>query len=339
MLRQKLLMPLWASDTNRTPMPCADLASRAHRPSASRRQLHLAAALVLPILAAASPAVATADAASEQHACLRCHAMETIAYRDPQTWEIVDLSLDAHKLSHSVHGEMACTECHRRSYRRYPHPEQAERESFSCVGCHADDPVSATYDFNAIDAEYARSVHVAPGAKRAETFSCHSCHDPHAFNVSRVGQEIAEIVRDGNQVCISCHKRVQDPLSGSHDWLPKRDQHWSSVRCVACHTPVSDDASKRISHQILAAEDSNRACVSCHSKDASLLNSLYAYRSEEELARQGLFSKALFNDAYIIGMSRNPTLDRISLAILALTLLVLTGHGLLRYRAYRRRNG
>lgn len=264
--------------------------------------------------------------------------METIAYRDPQTREIVDLSLDPLALSHSVHGEMACTECHRRSYRRYPHPQQAERESFNCVGCHADDAISATYDFNKIDAEYARSVHVAPGAKRAEEFSCHSCHDPHVFDVSRVGQEIAEIVRDGNQVCVSCHKRVQDPLSGSHDWLPKRDQHWSAVRCVECHTPVSDTPA-RISHQILPAEDSNRACVACHSKDASLLNSLYAYRSEEELARQGLLSKALFNEAYIIGMSRNPTLDRISLVIIALTLLVLAGHGLARYLTHRRRNG
>lgn len=290
---------------------------------------------ILMLLGPGRPAAAV-EAEKENRACLRCHAMETIAYRDPVSREIVDLSIDPRLLPHSVHGELACTECHRKSYRRYPHPEEAERESFSCVGCHEDDPAEATYQLKTLESEYARSIHVAPGAKHADRFSCHSCHDPHVFKVSRVGTEIAQVVRDGNEVCLSCHEKARDPQLGSHAWLPKRDAHWAAVRCVDCHTPLADDPS-RISHQILAAEDSNRDCVACHSRDARLLNRLYQYRSEEDLARRGLFAKAIFNEAYIVGMSRSPLVDWISLLIIGLTLLVLTAHGLGRYLAHRRR--
>ncbi len=278
----------------------------------------------------------TTELDSQARDCLRCHAMETLAYRDPETGEILDLAVDPRLLSHSVHGEMACTECHRRSYRRYPHPEQAGRETFSCVGCHEDDPEDATYQFLSIEEEYARSVHVAPGASEAEDFSCHSCHDPHVFRVSRVGKEIGQVVRDDNRVCMSCHRELTDPLDTTHAWLPKRDAHWASVRCLECHTPPSDRA-ERVSHQILPAEDSARDCVGCHSSDARLLNRLYHYRSQEDLARKGLIAKALFNEAYVVGMSRNPTLDALSLLVIGLTLLGLTAHGVGRYLTYRRR--
>ncbi len=300
----------------------------------------LTAMLLLVIAASALSRAAGAAvvAAPDNRACLRCHAMATLAYRDRQTGDIVDLAVNPGQFATSVHGEMACTECHRRAYRRYPHPAGERPESLSCVGCHEDDdPDAATYHFKAIEAEYDQSVHVAPGAKGAGRFSCHTCHDPHAFAVSRPGKPMVEVVQDGNAICLTCHGKVVDALRDSHVWLPKREMHWAAVRCLDCHTPAPETPDGRLSHRILSAADSARHCITCHARDSDLLTRLQQYRPEADQAPRGLLARALFNESYVVGMSRNPALDALSLGILALTLLALIAHGTGRYLTYRRR--
>lgn len=296
----------------------------------------------IPILALA---VATAPAAGESEAvdnaaCLRCHAMTTLAYRDPGTGDLIDLAIDPHSLAHSAHRELACVDCHEGGFERYPHPEDAAGRQLSCLGCHErhDDALERVERFKTINTEYERSAHALSESEKTADFNCHSCHDPHRFRASAVGEDIAAIVRDDNRVCLSCHAALRDPLTGHHAWLPNRDKHWDAVRCLDCHTPLSDTG-ELVSHRILTAEDSNRDCVSCHSREPRLLDRLYRYRSEEDLANRGWLDKAVFNDAYVVGMSRSPLLDRLSLLVIGLTLLVLAAHGYGRYRAYRRTKG
>lgn len=300
--------------------------------------LALSGALLLTLVATASPAMDETPT-PENKSCLRCHAMATLAYRDPGTGEIVDLAVDPLALSHSVHGELDCIDCHEGDFDRYPHPSDAANETLSCLGCHEkDDTQDNIARYQSIDAEYAESIHATSDSTEAKGFSCHSCHDPHGFRASQVGEEIAAIVRDDNRVCLSCHEKVRDPLSDPHAWLPNREKHWNAVRCLDCHTPLSDNG-KTVSHQVLKAEDSNRDCVNCHSRESSLLNRLYQYRSEEDLATKGWLNKAVFNDAYVVGMSRNATLDLLGLTVIGLTLLVLAAHGFGRYKAYQRTKG
>ncbi|NCC28467.1 MAG: nitrate reductase [Gammaproteobacteria bacterium] len=272
-----------------------------------------------------------AEAAADRHACLRCHAMPTLAYRNPETGEIVDLSIDREGLAHSVHGELACIDCHRRSYRRYPHPDRPAPGDLDCIGCHEDDDRNLSRGWVDIDAEFKRSVHAVSDSPKAAGFSCHSCHDPHRFRPAAVGEPLVQIVRNHNAVCLSCHEKLVAPYSNSHDWLPNRDAHWGSVRCVDCHTPVALFAS----HDILPAAESEQNCVSCHSANPQLLARLYHFRSEEDIARSGLLAKAVFNEAYVVGMSRSPALDRLSLIIMGLTVLLLAVHGVGRYLARR----
>ncbi|WP_296806336.1 cytochrome c3 family protein [Thiocapsa sp.] len=276
-----------------------------------------------------------AEAAADRHACLRCHAMSTLGYRDPDDGEIVDLSIDREGLAHSVHGELACIDCHRRSYRRYPHPDRPAPGDLDCIGCHEDENQNLSRGWVDIDAEFKRSVHAVSDSPRVEGFSCHSCHDPHRFRPAAVGEPIVQIVRNHNEVCLSCHEKLIAPSSTSHGWLPNRDAHWTSVRCVDCHTPVAVFAN----HEVLPAEKSEKNCVSCHSADPQLLARLYQFRSEEDIARRGLLAKAVFNEAYVVGMSKSPALDRLSLAIIGLMVLLLAAHGVGRYlvrRANRR---
>ncbi|SDW32430.1 cytochrome c3 family protein [Thiocapsa roseopersicina] len=275
------------------------------------------------------------EAASDRHGCLRCHAMPTLAYRNPESGEIVDLSIDREGLAHSVHGELACIDCHRRSYRRYPHPDRPAPGDLDCIGCHEDDDQNLSRGWVDIDAEFKRSVHAVSDSPKAVGFSCHSCHDPHRFRPAAVGEPIAQIVRNHNEVCLSCHGKLIAPTNTSHDWLPNRDAHWASVRCVECHTPVADFAN----HEVLPAEKSEKNCVSCHSANPQLLARLYHFQSEEDIARSGLLAKAVFNEAYVVGMSKSPALDRLSLAIMGLMVLLLAAHGVGRYlvrRANRR---
>jgi hypothetical protein len=269
--------------------------------------------------------------AGDQHACLRCHAMTNLAYRNPADGRIIDLSVDGGAFRHSIHGGLACVDCHLDSYRRYPHPELPAPGDLDCIGCHREDDKDLVRNWLDLAAQFKRSVHAVSKAPEAAGFSCHSCHDPHRFRPATVGEPIAAIVRSHNQVCLSCHQGLIVPASLSHGWLPNRNAHWDAVRCVDCHTPVAPPAN----HEILAAAQSAKQCVECHSTDSQLLVRLYHYQSQEDIARRGLIAKAVYNEAYVIGMSKSPALDRISLMLMGLLVLLLAAHGVGRYLARR----
>ncbi|MEN8216520.1 MAG: cytochrome c3 family protein [Pseudomonadota bacterium] len=251
--------------------------------------------------------------------CLRCHGMETLAYRDTITGKVVNLYVNPQQYRQSNHKRLECTTCHTADYSHYPHPDNSE--NLYCLDCHKDDPKFTPYRFTEIEQAFKNSIHAI---QFPTEFSCFSCHDPHQFKVSRVGEDISEIVRYDNEICLNCHAS----LLISHQWLPNQTLHWRSIRCIECH----------FSHKILPAKESVKNCVECHSKEATLLSRLYKYRSQEDLQKTGWFNKAVFNNAYIIGMSRNETIDRWSLIILVLTICGLFAHGLGRFLATKARS-
>jgi nitrate/TMAO reductase-like tetraheme cytochrome c subunit len=270
----------------------------------------------------------------DSQACMRCHWMETMAYRDRETGEIVDLSIDSDAYRHSVHAELACSDCHARGYGRYPHRTSSADENLQCVECHEAHQDEGAPNLIGVQHEYEKSVHAV---EKGDDFSCFACHNPHDFKPAAAGKSIAEVVAQTNGTCLSCHKGLLTPVPKGHEWLPKPQAHWSSVRCLDCHTPLEGRIPERPSHHVLAAADSNQLCVECHRKGSELLSQLYNYRAEQEREQQGFFSQALYNDAYIVGMSRNAWLDGISLAIIALMILGVDAHGIGRYLAYRKR--
>ncbi|WP_246237723.1 cytochrome c3 family protein [Caldichromatium japonicum] len=272
--------------------------------------------------------------------CLRCHRMQTLAYRDRKTGEIIDLSIDPQRFARSVHGAAACIDCHEGGFDRYPHSPESLGQRLSCLGCHEQDErlSERDYRFATIRDEFNASIHATSDAPEAQGFDCHRCHDPHVFRNAQIGQPLAEIVRADNQLCLSCHEAVRKSGSGAHLWLPKRDKHWAAVRCLECHTPLTP-AGQPVSHQILAAKDSNTDCVNCHAKESRLLDRLYRYRAENDLKGRGLWSQAIFNESYVVGMSRSPLLDALGLGLIALTVLGLGAHAWGRYLAYRRFKG
>lgn len=300
--------------------------------------------LVLAMLPSAVSAVASdgsVKAASQQglfkddsQDCMRCHWMETMAYRDRETRKIVNLSIDTEAYSHSVHFELACSDCHARGYAHYPHRSSSADEDLQCVSCHEQHQDEGAPNLIGLEHEYEKSVHVT---EDVEDFSCFSCHNAHTFKPAGGREPIAEVVERTNGVCLSCHEDLLTPVPKGHEWLPRPQAHWNAVRCLDCHTPVEGRVPERPSHNVLAAAESNQLCVECHTKGSELLSQLYNYRAEQEREQKGFFSRALYNESYIVGMSRNSLLDWISLIVIFLTLLGVAAHGYARYRAYRKR--
>lgn len=311
--------------------------SRRRRASLSCRRLGLwcqggSLALMLCLWVAPVPA-----AEDRNTGCLRCHGVTALAETDalPESETELGPYVAPMAYRHSVHGEMDCAKCHRPGYRRYPHRSKGKAERLSCVGCHSDDQRSP---FSEIDQEFRASVHLAgigqSGMTKAEGPSprdCFACHDAHTFRPVQVGDPIAGIVRGHNQVCLSCHGGPDERLDLRHDWLPSPAAHWESARCVDCHTPPERGAHGHQPHRILPADQAHRDCVGCHSADGTLLGRLYAYRSAQGSGGDGWLSRAIRNEAYLVGTSRNEALDRIALSVLALVALAILIHGIGRW--------
>jgi hypothetical protein len=305
-------------------------------------RLHRLCLIVAVLLASAGPALADAADSTQKPdgltqgdsaECMRCHWMETMAYRDRETRKIVDLSVDRDAYRHSVHAGLACRDCHARGYKHYPHRTSSADEALHCVGCHAERGDDGAPDLSEIGIEYQHSVHAMEGPAR---FDCFSCHDPHRFKPLSDATPIAEVVTSNNAVCLDCHESLDTPVPKGHEWLPRPRQHWASVRCIDCHTPIDGRDLYRPSHVLLSANESNQNCVECHTRGSALLSQLYNYRLEQEREEEGFFSQALYNDAYIIGMSRSPVIDGIGLAVIALMIIGIAAHGFGRYLAYRK---
>ena len=276
--------------------------------------------------------------------CMRCHWMETMAYRDRETREIVHLSIDRDAYQVSVHHELACGDCHDRRYRHYPHRTTSAEEGLTCVGCHEErqgDEHFSPPNLDAFNRQFQNSVHVReenehPGEAGHKPFTCFACHNPHSFRPLPNDTKVSEVVAVNNGLCLDCHTELLTPVPKGHEWLPRPQQHWSAVRCLDCHTPLQGRDLYAPSHELLGAAESNQNCVECHSKGGELLAQLYVHRAEQEREQKGFLAHAIYNDAYVIGMSRSPLIDRLGLAVVGLMVLGVAAHAYGRYLAHKR---
>jgi hypothetical protein len=292
-------------------------------PTQMKKSKHLKIIALFILVTTTQTSIATENVKTKTTYCLRCHSMETLAYRDTTTDQIINLYINPQQYHQSNHKRLECTTCHTTDYKHYPHPDSVKSENLYCLDCHKDDPKLTSYRFPEIEQAFKNSSH-------AKQLTCFSCHDPHQFKISRLGENISSIVRHHNQICLNCHTQPTNKLLIKHQWLPNPLLHWRSVRCIECHT------TEQI-HNIQPAAKNLSMCVQCHSKKAPLLTRLYKYRSQEDIQKTGWINKAIFNEAYIIGMSRNETIDRWSLIILILTIAGLFAHGLGRFFATKAR--
>lgn len=279
----------------------------------------------------------------ENNRCFTCHGQEKYQYMNETTGSrITNLMCEnrivrKEQFYRANHKSFACTDCHSAEYDTFPHPGNLRMEPmYNCLDCHSNDMTFAQYRFEEVDAEYQQSVHVK---LESEGFTCWSCHDPHTYRITARTRGLKETVAYDNAICLQCHsnfnrfqlltEREEINLIEKHDWLPNQASHLGSVRCIECHSGISD--SLMVSHMIRPKEQAVKQCNECHSKNSLLMASLYKYESKAQRA-DGFFNGVIMNESYVIGANRNEYLNYISLAVLILVLAGVVVHIFLRIK-------
>jgi hypothetical protein len=275
----------------------------------------------------------------DNEGCLKCHGEITYTLEDTlYGMSAVKRMLPGNRIDRdeyytSVHKSFSCTDCHDYGFYTFPHTlESRLTEHMNCIDCHGYDETYAHYRFEEIEMEYAESIHNKDG------FSCWSCHDPHSYRAFiRNAEDIKEAIQYDNNICLSCHgdydkflslsDREEINIMDTHDWLPNQTAHFAGVRCIECHTEISD--SVLVAHKVLPGSEAVRNCAECHSADSRLMLTLYKFQSKEE-RKMGFINGVILNDSFVIGTTRIPLLDRISLIILLLTVLGIGVHVFIR---------
>lgn len=212
------------------------------------------AAAVLWLSLAAGAARAATD-------CLACHGEKDFKGAAGHS-----LFVDAGKQKASVHGGLACNDCHT-DISDYPHPKRPKQ--VQCAACHSEEAAAVP-----------KSVHGALGAT-----ACSSCHgEPHAV------QAAAEVMP---RQCGACHAdELRDYEMSVHAFARKEGDKQGAI-CSSCHGPV---------HQILAVGDPNSTvakknlpdtCGSCHSNPEFLSKHQIPFAHPVEAYRLSVHGRAV----------------------------------------------
>lgn len=166
-----------------------------------------------------------ARAAIENSECFGCHSDESLFRSGTDGVNHSRMSeqlfVDEKKFSHSVHHNngIGCVDCHsdikKLNYNEnVPHKKQLD--VVNCTMCHEEE-----------SAAFKDSVHMKIRGKGI-TMTCSACHGYHYVT----HQESMSAKERANNSCAKCHNTSQ-----THDWLPKKNEHFAFVECVVCHVP------------------------------------------------------------------------------------------------------
>ncbi|MBN2746889.1 MAG: cytochrome c3 family protein [Bacteroidales bacterium] len=280
----------------------------------------------------------------DNYECLKCHGKNYYSFENEVTGMKVHKKMNPYfilnhqKYNQGVHNSFACIDCHLPEYETYPHAAELKLEpQYGCMDCHGDDPNYAKFHFDEISIEVEGSVH---GNALGDDFKCEMCHNPHYYELGySKDKRIEEIVATANNMCTECHNYSQDKfylLSDScagnqditHSWLPSKELHFKSVRCIECHSTISD--SLIVSHNIVEKESAVKNCVECHSTDSRLMSTLYKHRAKESRSKFGFINGAMMNESFVVGATKNYYLNVISIVLFSFVFLIILFHAFLR---------
>ncbi len=281
--------------------------------------------------------------ANEQN-CLVCHGRMIYTLTDTLSGVTRKQLMPEHNLVipdlfySSVHWSFSCLDCHSEGFRTYPHSIEARFEpSWSCLDCHGNDPNYAQYKFEEIEQEYENSIHYTA---TEGLITCWNCHDPHYYNpLVRQTRGGRDYIVKSNEMCLRCHGNatnmglINDDNAGivlpKHEWLPDVDRHLEAVRCIDCHTRMSD--SVLVAHEVMPADSAVRGCADCHSQNSILMGTLYKYASLESRDEKGFVNGVILrNDSYVIGANRSKFISVTGLLIIGMTLAIALMHTIFR---------
>jgi Zn finger protein HypA/HybF involved in hydrogenase expression len=281
--------------------------------------------------------------AEDNQKCFECHGQAYYYYQNDWIEKKVKdrmnpyFIIDSEEYYESNHWNFSCTDCHSADYTKFPHAGELRMEpKFSCMDCHEGDEQTAKFNFEQINDEFHKSVH---SSKHSEEFTCWMCHNPHSYKINaRTNENMADFIQYDNEICLTCHADIskyqllttlENPnVLETHSWLPNQVLHFKKVRCIECHTEISDDI--LVSHNVRPKEEAIKLCVECHSKESRLLASLYKYQFTNERSITGFSNKEMLEESYVIGANRNYYLNVVSIGLFVLVFIGLCIHAFLR---------
>jgi ferredoxin len=187
---------------------------------------------------------------SDPDGCLVCHAAEGLAYVD-DNGVVRNASISSDHYFSSIHGNVPCSDCHRK-VRQYPHkPENAEVDC--AASCHLEEPSQGiAYSHEPIAEEFIESVHgkgavdgLSGGNRWQESRndqppSCRRCHANTLYIPEEKRAQFKEAFDHEEDVCGNCHQgEVWHGQMGGHILRRLLGARWSKQQEVAmcndCH--------------------------------------------------------------------------------------------------------
>jgi hypothetical protein len=178
--------------------------------------------------------------------CLACHGDADSKRPDGRS-----ISVDAKIFDGSIHGPLACVDCHADAAKELPHPDTLAKAS--CATCHDD-----------IAGKYHDSIHAWAKEKAGLTAAapscvdCHGKHDiqPHTSDASRVYREQIPAT------CGGCHQGIRLKYEASiHAAALKKDSAKAPV-CIDCHTTHAIARTDTDAWRLSVTSE----CGTCHDK-------------------------------------------------------------------------
>jgi cytochrome b subunit of formate dehydrogenase len=212
------------------------------------------------------PLAATEAAGADNETCLMCH-------EDPDLRSAAGrpLGVAADRYTASVHGALACVDCHSQpgDYEDVPHYDRYRR--VDCAECHADAVRSfrENFHFQALDRGNRRapdcvSCHSAAGDphrmygldRSVAEESCRACHQAETAQYDRGVHAVRPGQAGDLPGCITCHQSHGPglpPAAGAVNHL-----------CSSCHAGAMEDV-HRGGHAVIGGQlEGVLNCASCH---------------------------------------------------------------------------
>ena len=216
----------------------------------------------------------SADQLTDPDGCLACHGLKNLEFID-ENQLYRSSSIDVDHYSASIHGNVPCTDCHRK-IKQYPH--EVENGAVDCSSsCHIEEPSKGeAYTHKPIADEYQKSVHregknkdFTAGNRIADDSnqkspSCRRCHSNTAYIPASKMDDFKEIFKHGDEACGNCHqgKVWKGRISGHilRRLLGKRLSKKDEIKlCSSCHADLEAmQKVERKNHEQDQGNDNNK---------------------------------------------------------------------------------
>jgi formate dehydrogenase gamma subunit len=216
----------------------------------------------LPVRARARAAQAKAPQPLKQDEnCLACHGQAGMTSGSGK-----NISIDPTKHAASVHGTLACQDCHS-TIKDYPHPTKVAK--IQCASCHADEA-----------SHVPNSIHSALGDA-----ACVSCHGN--------AHEVALAAQLTPAKCAQCHADEAKEFRQSIHGQAAAAGDVDAPTCMSCHGPVHQIQTSADSAATVAKKNLPDTCASCHSNQQFLSRHKIPFAHPVELYKQSVHGRAV----------------------------------------------